>query len=88
MSLPADGARGSRRDVLSTVALVVGLLRDVVLIALVVGLMVVGGRIASAVGDAADTDPAPGVTVPAGQVPCDDPATDEWGTFCPGTPGD
>ncbi len=82
-TLPAMTSRDTvevvtlRTDGLTKVAQIIGIVRDLVLVALVVAALVIGGRFIAAVGDR--TEPA---------AACASPTVDEWGSYCPeGTPG-
>lgn len=71
---------------ITKVARVVGIIRDVLFILLVVGFLILGGRLVAGLQGGVDPRPVAPPTVPA-PLPCDDPIEDEFGTYCPITPG-
>jgi hypothetical protein len=68
-----------RRSVLEMVRDVVAIVRDVVIIALVVAALTAGVSAVQRLRDAYPSDP--------GLLPCATPTHDQYGTFCPTTPG-
>lgn len=68
-----------RRSVLETVRDVVAIVRDVVIIALVVAALTAGVSAVQKLRDAYPSEP--------GLLPCATPTHDQYGTFCPTTPG-
>jgi hypothetical protein len=64
----------------TTVARVVGIVRDVLIILFMAAVIFLGFGIAGRIGQA-------DVVSPGSVAPCDSPTTDQWGTFCPETPG-
>jgi hypothetical protein len=74
-----------REGGLAAVARIVGIIRDLVIIALVVGVLTIGGRALAAFQDARGADQP----VTPATAPCVAPETDEYGTYCPEeSPGD
>lgn len=69
---------------LTKVARVLAIVRDVMVIVVMAAVIYFGSAILARVGDGVQVDD--GVT--SGEVPaCDSPTVDQWGTFCPETPG-
>jgi hypothetical protein len=73
-----------RRSGLETVRDIVWIAVGVLLIAMIVATMVLFGQYANAVRSAVN---GPAVPEPAATLPCTNPTHDEYGSFCPETPG-